>query len=107
MKDHSGIILDRDLVENLQNAISDLEYKADNAIKNSLYRNNACMAASLELREKIFQLIALVANLEEDLNKRFRVIITEYLEQIYAFHAKLEEDMEVLENDARKTLRDN
>lgn len=107
MKHHSKIFLDRDFIEDLQKAVADLERRADNTIEHAVYRDYDCVNRSLEVRERIFQLLALVAGLEEDLSKRVRIIIAEYLEQIYAFHAKLEEDMEALENASGKSLGDD
>lgn len=107
MKHYSEIFLDKDLVEDLRNAVAELELRADSAMGRALSRDGTYVAVSLELRERIFQLLALVVGLEEDLCKRLREVIAEYLEQIYAFHAKLEEDLEVLEGNSRKTFGDD
>ncbi len=107
MKHHSEILLSRALVEDLRNAVAELERRADSSIENALSGDRTYVAPSLEVREGIFQLLALVAGLEEDLRRRFRELVAEYLEQIYAFHAKLEEDLEAPEGSTRKTIGDD
>ena len=97
MKHNSEILLDRDLIEDLANAVAELERRIDSVMEEAPCRDRAYMDPSLEVQEGVFQLIALVAGLEEDLLKRLREVIAEYLEQIYAFHAKLEGDLEALE----------
>jgi hypothetical protein len=99
MKNHSEVFLESNLVEDLQNVVAELEHRVDNAIENAV-KDNACVDKLLELREGVFQLLILVSNLDEELAKSFRRIIAEYLEQIYAFHAKLEGDLESLEDNA-------
>lgn len=106
MKHNSEISLNRDLVEELANAVAELERRVDRVLEDALCRNAAYVGLSLEVREGIFQLLALVAGLDEDLPRRLREVIAEYLEQIYAFHAKLEEDLESLEGRSRKPFGD-
>lgn len=106
MKHNSEISLDRDLVKDLANTAAELEQRVDRVLEDFPCRNAAYAELSLEVREGIFQLLALVAGLDEDLPRRLREVIAEYLEQIYAFHAKLEEDLESLEGRTRNPFGD-
>lgn len=101
MKNLSEMILGMVPMEKLQDLASELEQRIDRVIDAEKH----LMDLFWKTREGILCYIALIASLEEDLHSRVKRLIAEDVEQIYAFHAKLEQDLEFLEQGCSNPLK--
>lgn len=106
MKNLAKVVLDMISIEELQHLASELEYRIDRIIDGP-DEQNQLMDPSWETREGIHHFIALIASLEKDLQKRIERLLSEYMEQIYALHVKLESDLEVLEQACNHLSRED
>lgn len=83
-------------VEKLQDLASELEYRIDRVMA-SLDGRKYPLEAARRTREGIMNYIALIANVEEDLQGWMKQLVAEYMEKIYALDARLEKELELLE----------
>jgi hypothetical protein len=101
-KSYAKIKLDKKAITFLQDTVSDLKYEIDRLQQYCLDSKNRELDGRVaKFREVTMEMIAIIANIEENLQFKVNCMIADFLNKVYADLASLEQGISVLYTEAQ------